>query len=158
MKLKREALLHYVRQNEDKPWFLLGVDNEEMAVEMNGSFEQVKDVTGNNRVSDSGYQPQLSQETYYANPEDSIYEFLKDLALNRKSGDECKAQYMEVIIEDTEDEAHQAWIEDCKIEVVSYGGGTNGLNIPFNVWPDGNREEGTAKIVNKVPTYQAAGL
>lgn len=158
MKLARERLAHYLKVPGKESWFLLGVDNEDMAVEMNGSFEQVKDVTGNNRVTDSGYQPQLSQDTYYANPEDSIYEFIKDLAMNRKSGDYCKAQYMEVIIEDTEDEAHQAWIEDCKVEIVSYGGATNGVNIPFNVWPDGNREEGTAKIVNKVPTYQAPGL
>ena len=151
-KLKREAHGLYIRFNGEDAWFLLGKGIDDMSVEMNGSFEQTKDVTGEVSVSDTGYQPQVSVEPYYANPDDAIYPFLKDLALNRKSGDDARAEYCEVLVEDAEAETHECWTEDCLIEITSYGGDTNGLGINFNIWPDGNRKEGTATIKNKVLT------
>ena len=154
MKLKREAHRLYVKAASN-PWYLVGKGVEDMSVEMGGSFEVKKDVTGDVNVEDSGYQPQVSVEPYYANPEDDIYEFLKDLALNRKSGDDAKAKYLEVLIEDTTAASHDAWQEDCRIEIVSYGGDTTGFQIAYNVYPDGNREQGTVTYTGQVPTFTA---
>lgn len=155
MKLKREAHGLYLKVGT-QPYFLIGSGIDDMSVEMNGSFENKKDVTGATSVEDNGYTPQISVEPYYANPDDAIYPFLKDLALNRKSGEDAKAKYLEVIVEDTTAASHDAWEEDCRIEIASYGGDTSGLQIAYNIYPDGNREQGTATFTNKVPTFSAA--
>ncbi len=156
-KLKREAHLFYLKVGT-KPYYLVGKGVDEMNVEMNGSFEVKKDITGETSVEDSGYQPQVSVEPYYADPEDDIYDFLKDLALNRKSGDDAKAKYLEVLVEDATANSHEAWQEDCRIEIVNYGGNTNGFQIAYNVYPDGGREQGTVTMSGKVPTFSTSAL
>lgn len=157
MKLKREAHKFFVKAGS-KPYYLVGKGVDDMSVEMNGSFETKKDITGQTSVEDDGYNPSVSVEPYYADPEDGIYDFLKDLALNRKSGDEAKAKYLEVIVEDTSATSHEAWEEDCRIEIVSYGGDTKGFQIAYNVHPDGNRKLGTATIKDGVPTFSTTTL
>lgn len=154
MKLKRNAHRFYV-QAAANPWYLVGKSIDDLSVAMNGSFEQTTDITGETTTQDDGYKPQVSVEPYFADPTDDIYEFLVDLALNRKSGDDAKAKYLEVIIEDTEATKHAAWQEDCRIEIVSYGGDTKGFQIAYNVWPDGNRVKGNVTYADKVPTFEA---
>lgn len=154
-KLKRKAHRFYIMAGSN-PWYLVGKGVDDLSVEMNGSFEQTTDVTGETTVSDQGYQPQVSVEPYYADPTDDIYEFLKDLALNRKSGDDAKAKMLEVIIEDDEASKHSAWQEDCRIEIVSYGGDTSGFQIAYNVWSDGGRVAGEATYTDKTPTFAPA--
>lgn len=157
-KLKREAHRFYVKASGMTNYFLVGKGIDDMSVEMNGSFEQTQDVTGEVSVSDTGYQPQVSVEPYYANPDDEIYDFLKDLALNRKSGDDAKAEYLEVIIDNTSASEHEAWKENCRIEISSYGGDTSGFQIAYNVWPDGGRVKGTATFAGKVPTFSEGSV
>ena len=161
MKLKREAHALYIKPSSTSlsgsaVYYLIGKGIDELSVSMNGTFEQKKDIIGNVITSDTGYQPQVGVEPYHADPEDSIYEFLKDIAMNRKSGDECKVKMLEVLIEDTVDEQHDAWEEDAKIEITSYGGDTSGLGINFNIWADGNRKKGTVTLADKVPTFTAS--
>jgi len=153
MKLKREAHGLYLKVGESA-WFLIGKGMDSLSVEMNGSFEQTKDITGETTTTDNGYKPQISVDPYRADPSDNIYPFLKDLAMNRKSGDDAKAKYMEVIVDDTEASSFSAWQEDCRIEITNYGGDTSGMAINFNIWVDGNREEGTVTFnEDKVPTF-----
>lgn len=154
-KLKREQHRLYARHTSSDPWFLIGRGNDDLSVEMNGSYEQTKDVTGEVEVSDTGYQPQIGIDPYIPDPEKDPewYSFLKDLALNRKSGDEAKAEYMEVLIVDDEDEKHQAWKENCKIEITNYGGDTSGFHINYNIWVAGGRTEGSATYSDKLPTW-----
>ena len=87
-KLKREAHMFYIKAPKATNYYLVGKDIDDMSVEMNGSFEQKQDITGQSSVSDSGYQPQV-------------------------------------------------------------------LQIVYNVWPDGNRQEGTVTMNDKVPTFTA---
>ena len=156
MKLKRSAHRFFLNVKGDSPeWYWVGKDIEDLSVEMNGTFETRTNIMDETSVSDEGYAPSVSATPYYADPEDAIYSFLEDIALNRKSGDDCKAEYMEVIVKDTSDTGHKAWKEDCKIEIVSYGGPTGGLQIEFNILPAGNRTEGTVAIKDKVPTFTA---
>ena len=161
MKLKREAHALYIKPSSNSlsgsaVYYLIGKGIDELSVSMNGTFEQKKDIIGNVTTSDTGYQPQVGVEPYHADPEDSIYEFLKDIAMNRKSGDECKVKMLEVLIEDTVDEQHDAWEEDAKIEITSYGGDTSGLGINFNIWADRKQKKGTVTLADKVPTFTAS--
>ena len=155
-KLKREAHALYIKPTvgslSSNNYFLIGKGIDDLSVEMNGSFEQKKDITGNTSVSDTGYSPQVSVEPYHADPTDSIYSFIKDLAMNRKSGDDCKVKILEILI-DNESGPYDAWEEDGKVEITSYGGDTSGMGINYNLWYDGNRTKGTATISDKVPTF-----
>lgn len=157
MKLKREAHALYIKPAtgslSSNSYFLIGKGIEDLSVEMNGSFEQKKDILGSVSTNDTGYTPQISVEPYHADTTDSIYEFLKDIAMNRKSGDDCKVKILEVLIDDTNSESFDAWEEDGKVEITNYGGDTSGLGINFNLWYDGNRKQGTATMAGKVPTF-----
>lgn len=155
-KLKRGAHAFYVKggTSTTAKWQIVGKDIDDMSVEMNGSFETTHNILDEVSVNDTGYEPSVSVTPYYADPEDNIYDFLLDLALNRKSGDDCKGKYLEVVNEGKT--PLRAWQEDCKFEIVSYGGDTNAFSIEYNVIPDGNREEGTATIgADKTPTFTA---
>lgn len=155
-KLERRALLHFLDASfggETPAWFLVGKDIEDMSVELNPDMESKENILGETTTTDNGYKPTMSADPYYANPDDAIYEKIEDIAMNRKKGDACKTKILEVIIDDTTDTAHKAWQEDVIVKPQSYGGGTEGIKIPFEVSFDGNRKEGTAAIENKVPTF-----
>ena len=158
MKLEREALMHFLdstfNNSESSPsWFLIGKDIEEMSVELNPDTETTKNILGETTVKDNGYEPSMSADPYYANPDDSIYEKLRDIAMNRKKGDSCKTRLLEVIVENTSDSSHKAWIEDVIVKPQSYGGDTAGVAIPFDILFNGNRQEGTVTISSGTPTF-----
>ena len=50
---------------------------------------------------------------------------------------------LDVIVEDTEAPTHLAYVREVKVTPTSYGGGTEGFNIPFNVSEDGAWIKGT---------------
>lgn len=155
-KLERKALAHYLDStfNGTAPaWFLLGADLEELSVELNPDIESVKNIIGGVYVKDNGYEPSMSADPYYANPEDEIYEKIRDIALERKRGDECRTKILEVIIEDTKDANHLAFMEDVIVKPTSYGGGTDGVAIPFDVHFAGNRKKGKVTITDGVPAF-----
>lgn len=159
MKLTRGAHLLYVDTSMGSgtaAWYLVGKDIEELTVDLGADTEIVKNILDETSVRHNGYEPNIAAEPYYADPDDAIYTVLKDIAMNRKKGDECKTKYLEVIIEDTADTSHSAWQEDCLLVPQSVGGDTSGFQIPFNILPAGNRQAGTATIsASKVPTFTA---
>ena len=157
-KLERKAYATYVDANfgtGTKDWFLIGKDIEDMSVELNSDTETVKNILGENAVKDNGYAPSVTADPYYANPDDgAIYTKLKDIAMNRLKGDDCKSTILEVIIDDDDTSNLDAWTEDVLIKPTSYGGGTEGVNIPFDIVFAGNRKqvkveisEGTIRIL-----------
>jgi hypothetical protein len=158
-KLKRSYLLHYInanmKVNDDNPeWFLIGKDIDDMSVNLNPQTEAIKNIWDETVTNDNGYEPSLDAETYYADTKDSIYTPLKNIAMNRLTGDDCKTDFLEVII-DTTASAHSAWTENVVLKPQSYGGKSGGVNIPYNISFDGNRKAGTATITNKVPSFTA---
>jgi len=166
-KLKRSHLLHYIDASFSNntaadwtpSWYLIGKDIEDMSVELNPDTSIKKNILDETVVEDNGYEPSVAADTYYANTGDSIYSRIKDIAMNRKTGDDCKTTVMEVVIDTVEGlttGASSAWIEDCIVKPQSYGGAQGGVNIPYNINFDGNRKEGTVTFTNKVPTFVAS--
>ena len=159
-KLKRSALLHYVNENFDATltgasWFLIGKHVSDMSVEMNPDTETVKNILDETAVIDNGYEPSFDVDTNYADPSDGdIYEKLKDIVMNRKTGEACKSLVLEIIVDKTEG-PFDAWVEEVIVKPSSYGGGQGGVRIPYKVSFSGNRTVGTATIANKVPTFTA---
>lgn len=155
-KLKRSYLLHFIDAKfgtgENPEWFCIGKDIEDMSVELSPDTSTVKNILDETSVNDNGYEPSFDADTYYANTKDSIYGKIKDIAMNRLTGDDCKTRILEVVI-DKKTGPYDAWIEDCIVKPQSYGGAQGGVNIPYKVTFDGNRKQGTVTIENKVPTF-----
>ncbi len=159
-KLQRSAHLFYIDASfggTTPSWFLVGKDVEDMAVELNPDTETVKNILDETVVRDNGYEPSISVDTYYANPSDGdFYTQIKNIAMNRLTGDDCKTKVLEVLV-DNKTGTYDAWQEDAVIKPQSYGGAQGGISIPYNVAFDGNRKKGTATLSTdkKTPTFTA---
>lgn len=150
-KLNREAMATYL----DTAWNssvadvakavfeIIGDDIEEMSVELNPDIDQKKNILGQTKTQDNGYEPSMDADPFYANPETKLYPKIRDIALGRLKGSACKTLMLEVIVEDTSEEAHLAYVREVMVKPQSYGGGTEGLNFPFNVSEDGGSVKGT---------------
>ena len=157
MKLERKAYALYLDSAFNAEglgnWFLIGKDIEDMSVELNPQTESVKNILGETSVKDSGYEPSVTADPYYANPDDAIYPKIKEIAMERKKGDACKTKVLEVIIKDTGDPTHEAYTEDVIVKPTSYGGDTTGFAIPFQIHFDGNRQKGTVSLSSGKPVF-----
>lgn len=151
MKLNREALAHYLDSafntkvaDVSKAVFeIIGDDIEDMSMELNPEVETFKNILGQTKTTDNGYEPSMDADPFYADPDKLIYPKLRDIALKRLKGDECKTLLLEVIIEDPAVETHMAFVREVRVKPQSYGGGTEGFNIPFQITEDGASVEGT---------------
>lgn len=165
-KLNREALAHYldtawnkkVADASEAEFEILGDDIEEMSVELNADTSQVKNILGQTKTIDNGFTPSMSADPWYANTESKLYPHLRDIVLEQLKGDERKTLMLEVIVEDTEATEHLAYVREVKVTPTSYGGGTEGFNIPFTVDFDGAYAKGTvtaASIQAGAPVFTA---
>lgn len=166
-KLNREALANYLDAEFNKKisdvskasFEIIGTDIEEMSVEMNSDVSQVKNILGQTKTVDNGYSPSMDADPYYADPESALYPKVRDIAMERKKGDECKTLMLEVIVEDTSAPTHAAYVREVMVKPTSYGGGTEGFNIPFNVSEDGAWVKGTVtaeSVKEGKPVFTAA--
>ena len=150
MKLNREAMAHYLdtkfntkaSQAAEAEFEIIGDDIEEMSVELNADTEQIRNILGQTKTKDNGYAPSMDADPFYADPDKKLYPKLRDIAMNRLTGDGCKTLMLEVIVEDTEAANHPAWLREVSVKPQSYGGDTAGLNIPFTVSEDGASQKG----------------
>lgn len=156
MKLNREAMAHYldaafntkVADASKAQFEILGDDIEEMSVKLNSDVETVKNILGQTRTKDNGYEPSIEADPYYADPDKALYPKIRDIALGRLKGDACKTLLLEVIVEDTEATTHTAYLREVMVKPTSYGGGTEGLNFPFEISEDGASAKGTVTAVS----------
>lgn len=166
-KLNREALAHYIDTAWNKKvadaskavFEIIGDDIEEMSVELNADISQGKNILGQTRTKDNGYSPSMDADPFYADPDKKLYPKLRDIAMERLKGDDCKTLMLEVIVEDMEASTHVAYLREVTVKPTSYGGGTEGFNIPFNVSEDGAWEKGTVtaeSVKNGAPVFTAA--
>ena len=151
MKLEREAMATYLDAKfntktadaANAEFEIIGDDIEEMSVELNSDTEQIKNILGQTRTKDKGYTPSMDADPFYADPDKALYPKLRDIAMERLTGDDCKTLMLEVIVEDTAAETHTAWVREVMVKPQSYGGSTEGFNIPFTVSEDGESVKGT---------------
>ena len=150
MKLNREAFQSYldtefhtkVADASSAAWEVLGDDIEEMTVELNADTEQRKNILGQTKTVDNGYEPTMDADPFYADPEKKLYPKIRDIAYGRLKGDLCKTLLLEVTVEDTEAANHLAYVREVMVKPTSYGGGTEGHNFPFTVSEDGDSVKG----------------
>lgn len=167
MKLKREALAHYLDTAWNKKvadvakavFEILGDEIEDMSVEMNADTSQIKNILGQTKTKDNGFTPSMSADPWYADTESKLYPRMRDIVMEQITGDERKTLLLEVIVEDLEATTHTAYVREVKVTPTSYGGGTEGVNIPFTVDFDGAWVKGTVtaeSIKAGAPVFTAA--
>ena len=167
-KLNREAMATYldttfntkVADVSKATFEIIGDDIEEMSVELNPDTEQKKNILGQTKTKDNGYETSMDADPFYADPDKKLYPKIRDIALGRLKGDACKTLMLEVFVEDTEATTHTAYVREVLVKPQSYGGDTGGLNFPFNVSEDGASVKGTvtaASLTSGSPTFTAAG-
>lgn len=167
MKLKREALAHYldtvwnkkVADSSKALFEILGDDIEDMSVEMNADTSQIKNILGQTKTTDNGFTPSMSADPWYADTESKLYPHMRDIVMEQITGDERKTLMLEVIVEDTDADTHTAYLREVKVTPTSYGGGTEGFNIPFTVDFDGAWVKGTVtaeSVKEGSPVFTAA--
>lgn len=166
-KLKREALAHYLDTAWNKKvadankavFEILGDDIEDMSVEMNADTSQIKNILGQTKTTDNGFTPSMSADPWYADTESKLYPHMRDIVMEQITGDERKTLMLEVIVEDTDADVHTAYLREVKVTPTSYGGGTEGFNIPFTIDFDGAWVKGTvtaASVKDGAPVFTAA--
>lgn len=155
-KLKREQLAHYVDTGWNSKvsdvgkaaWEIVGSDIEEMNVDLSPDTEQFKNILGQSRVKHNGYEATMSADPFYADPDSKLYGQLRDIAMERKKGDDCKTLMMEVLVEDTSATKHRAYVREVMVIPQSYGGDTEGVSFPFDVTEDGAFVAGTVSATS----------
>lgn len=146
-KLNREAYMLYIdstfkRVTSSANWVLIGDDIEEMSTELNSDMETTKNILGQTKTKDNGYEPTTDADPFYADTDNELYKPLRDIALERKKGAACQTLTLEVVVEDTDAENHLAFVQEVIVKPQSYGGDTGGFNIPFQISEDGKRTKG----------------
>lgn len=165
-KLNREAFASFldtawntkVADASKATFEIIGDDIEEMSVELNPDVESRKNILGQTKTVDNGYEPSMDADPFYADPDKALYPKIRDIAMGRLKGDACKTLLLEVIVEDTEAATHLAYVREVLVKPQSYGGGTEGFNIPFNVSEDGASIKGTvtaASLTSGAPVFTA---
>lgn len=158
MKAERKYLAHYLDSAFDKTYAAaayvrLGKDLEEFSVELNPDVETAKNILGENSVKHNGYEASSTADPVYFEYDDALTEKVMEIAMLRKTGDECKTSYVEVLLKPGEGDAEPTVVravrEDVYVIPTSYGGDTSGVQVPFEVRFAGNRVEGTFDLSTK---------
>lgn len=148
---------------DDTSWTCLGKDTDDLSIELNPDTEQTKNVQGEVAFVNNGYTPSLSNDSYIARKEDSIYTHLQTIVDTLATDDErTSATLMVATLTDEVKESATKTLTGTgfkvpvKVVVDSDGGSTSGYGIPFTISEDGAREQGTVSVTKKVPTFTPA--
>ena len=136
MKIERKYMAHYLNAAFGKgeaDYTRLGQDLEEYAPELTANVEKKSNILGQTSVVIDGYQKQGEVSPYYAEEGDPLFEKLQGII----DGD--------LVLDDLKTDI----VEECYIEIVSYGGDTTGYQIPFNIHYTGVKTKGTFDPASK---------
>ena len=151
-KIERKYMAHFLQVGEE--YIRLGKDLEEYSPEMSAQVEKTKNILGQTSVSIVGYEKTGAVEPYFAESGDPLFEMLQAIIDGDLTLDACKASMVEVKLWDAQGDSYPAIREECFIEVTSYGGDTQGYQIPFTVHYTGRKETGTFGLSTKTFTPQ----
>lgn len=162
--IERKYLAHFIDEAFDTTYAStqykrIGEDLEEYNIEMNPDTEEKENILGEVTFNVKGYKPSSSVETYYARKGSALWGKLKDIINKRSKGSELETSVVDVILTvDDEDNVtvEEAYREDVKVVPQSLGGGTDGVQIPFEIHYVGNRTKGSFDLSTKKFTVPAS--
>ena len=148
MKIERKYMAHYI-EVEDGVYVRLGDDLEEYAPEMSASVEKSKNILGQTAVAITGYEKSATVEPYFARKGDPLFDRLQAIIDGDLVLDALKTHVVEVKLWEENDGGFPAVREEAFLEVTSYGGNTEGYQIPFVVHYTGAKEHGRFDVDSK---------
>jgi len=152
-KIERKYMAHFVEVGDE--YIRLGQDLEEYSPELSAQVEKTKNILGQTSVNIVGYEKSGTVEPYFAQAGDPLFEKLQGIIDGDLVLEDCKAALVEVKLWQGEGTAFPAIREECYLEVTSYGGDTQGYQIPFNIHYTGNKQPGTFDLTTKTFTATA---
>ena len=158
-KIERKYLAHYIDASfggETPNYVRLGKDLEEFNEELNPDVEVKKNILGEQSVTHNGYEVQSEVDPYYAYVGEPLFVQLSKIANERLTGSDCMTTKVDVLLK-ADGTMLWAYREDVMVVPNSMGGDTSGVQVPFTVYNDGNRVEGTWNTIDKTFTVKAAG-
>ena len=155
-KIKRSLFMSFINTTKgtgQAVYDVLGEDLEELNIELNANVNIKQNILGGNSITIDGYEKQASVEPYLADSGTGLYTRLKGIIDDEEVLDDLKTDVVHVDLMGTATSgAYPAVKEIADIEVVSYGGNTEGFQIPFNLHFSGNRTKGTFNPTTKAFT------
>ncbi len=157
-KIKRELFKSFINctpSTQTPTYQVLGDDLEELNIEMSANVARTSNILGENAITIDRYEKTASIEPYKADLDTPLFTFLKGIIDEEKTLDDLKTDVVHVDVFGTETSgAYPAYKEEVFVEVTSYGGNTEGFQIPFNIHFTGKRTKGTFNPSTK--TFTAA--
>lgn len=152
MIVERKYLAHFVDANmvheysgnypSGTNYVRIGKHLEAYSEELNPQIEQHRNILGDYVVLHGGYEPHGSVDTFYADENDDLYNAVQELAIERRSGEDCRTTCVDAMISiGTEADVVWAYMEDCYIIPQSFGGDTTGVQLPFQIIKAGHRKK-----------------
>ena len=148
MKIERKYMAHYI-EADDGVYVRLGADLEEYAPEMSASVEKSKNILGQTSVAITGYEKSATVEPYFARKGDPLFARLQAIIDGALVLDALKTHVVEVKLWEEDEGGFPAVREEAYLEVTSYGGNTDGYQIPFVIHYTGAKEQGRFNIETK---------
>lgn len=156
--IERKYLGHFIDAAFDTTYAAtsyvrLGDDLEEYNIEMNADTEEKTNILGSTSFKVKGYKPQATVDTYYATEGSLLYQKLKAIIDARSTGAALNTSVVDVIMSPDSDGnitvGADTYREDVTVVPTSIGGGTDGVQIPFEIHYIGNRTKGTFDLATK---------
>lgn len=143
-KLDRRSNMYFA-SFDGTEYEVLGKDNDDLSKELNPDTETSKNVLGETTFKHNGYEPEVSVDPYYADPDSVLYDKLKAAAVQEKYSDaDIKGYFVEVVFESVESGGKLTGVgykREAYLVPQSTGGDTSGFSIPFTVNPVGPMTE-----------------
>lgn len=117
----------------------LGKHLQQYNEELNPQVTTSNNILGEQVTVHTGYQVSSTVEPYYAEVGDPLWEKLQEIANNRVIGNGTETNRVDGLM-DEEGNVLWAYMESCKVIPTSLGGDTSGVQIPFQVHNNGNRQ------------------
>ena len=152
-KIERKYLAHFIEVAQGT-YVRLGKDLETYAPELGAQVEKTRNILGETSVNLVGYEKTGAVETYFAESGDPLFEKLQAILDEDLTLDACKCALVEVKLWDGEGTAYPAIREEAVLEITSYGGDSQGYQIPFNVHYTGVKQKGSFDVQSKTFTAQ----
>lgn len=157
--IKRKEFMLFADVSPDgdgSEWEIVGKKIEELSLEMNPNVETMTDITGDVQTTLDKYEKQTSVSPYYAKRESKMAQWLYNVVREEKTLSDVEKTFLCVNIFAGADSAFDAWTQKGVVAVQSYGGNTQGLQIPYNLHWIGEKTFGTVSIEGGKPTFSPA--
>lgn len=142
-RLDRNRGMFFISWGGSTPvWEAVGKDNDDLSKELNPDTETSKNVLGETTFIHSGYEPEISVDPYYMDPDRQMYTHMLEVALQEKYGEsDLKGKFAEAFFTtvnaQTKTMSGTCYVRDAWIVPQSVGGDTSGYAIPYTITPVG---------------------